>query len=199
MRWDAGISLLYPIDLQCYMVEFYRSMAEIAEILGVGKEDWNDKAENLALRINEIFYDKEKGIYADVLKDGKKHSAVYTPASFMPLYIGIASKKQAKECAQFAKLHFYPAMPTVAYDDPCYVGDYWRGHTWLNVAYFAVKGLRNYGFNSLSREMREKILSFVAQNKDALYEKYDADTGAGKGCKFFSWTCAFVIEFILNF
>ena len=98
----------------------------------------------------------------------------------------------------FCQKHFCPAMPTVAYDDPAYVGDYWRGHTWLNVAYFAIKGLKQYGFDALADDMKNTLLDFADKNGDGIYEKYDADTGEGKGCPCFGWSSAFLMEFILN-
>ena len=107
--------------------------------------------------------------------------------------------ERANKMAHFCKEHLYPAMPTVAYDDPSYVGNYWRGHSWLNVAYFAIKGLKQYGFESLANDMRNTLLDFADKNSDGIYEKYDADTGEGKGCPCFSWSSAFLIEFILNF
>lgn len=200
VRWDVGIEKLYPIDLQCYMAEFYRSMIRMAEILDERKNvlEWSQKEAALTEKINRLFFDETKGVYTDIFRDSKKNSEVYSPACFMPLYIGIAPKEYAEKCADFAKAHFYPAMPTVAYDDPCYVGEYWRGHTWLNVAYFAVKGLKNYGFSDLAEDMRNTILSYADRNQDGIYEKYDADTGDGKGCSCFSWSSAFLIEFILN-
>jgi putative isomerase len=199
VRWDVGIEKLYPIDLQCYMITFYRAMQKMSEILGESCQDWANKEANLAQKINDLFFDETQGIYADIFKSDKQKSRVYSPASFMPLYIGIAPQAFAEKCAKFAKVHFYPAMPTVAYDDPCYVGEYWRGHTWLNVAYFAIKGLKNYHFAPLAEEMRNTILSYVDQNKEHIFEKYDADTGEGRGCPCFSWSSAFIIEFILNF
>lgn len=45
---------------------------------------------------------------------------------------------------------FYPGMPIVTYDDPEYSQKYWRGNTWLNVAYFAAKGLKNHGFKEIA-------------------------------------------------
>ena len=56
---------------------------------------------------------------------------------------------------------FYPGMPTVTYDCPAYSTDYWRGQTWLNVAFFAVKGLENYGFTDVAGEIREFLLSMA--------------------------------------
>ena len=37
------------------------------------------------------------------------------------------------------------------------------------------------------------------KNEDGIYEKYDADTGEGKGCPCFSRSSAFIMEFILDF
>lgn len=199
VRWDKDILKLYPIDLQCYMVMFYRALATIEEILGGNTTCWKKKEIFLTEKIQELFYNEEKGIYTDIFKEDNTFSDVYSPASFMPLFIGISSMSQAKRVAEFAKKHFYPAMPTVAYDDPAYVGDYWRGHTWLNVAYFAIKGLKQYGFDELADEMRNTLLNFADKNEDGIYEKYDADTGEGKGCPCFSWSSAFIIEFIFNF
>ena len=40
--------------------------------------------------------------------------------------------------------------PTVAYEEPSFdpVG-YWRGRTWVNMAYFALRGLKWYGYDEL--------------------------------------------------
>ena len=55
------------------------------------------------------------------------------------------------------------------------------------------------GFDELADGMRNTILDFAAKNEDGIYEKYDADTGEGKGCPCFSRSSAFVMEFILDF
>jgi hypothetical protein len=47
--------------------------------------------------------------------------------------------------------------------------------------------------------MRNTLLDFADKNSDGIYEKYDADTGEGKGSPCFSWSSAFLMEFILNF
>ena len=92
---------------------------------------------------------------------------------------------------------FYPGMPTVAYNSPEYSRNYWRGPTWLNVAYFAAKGLKNYGF-SVSEDIKEKILNMVDKNKDAIYENYDSVTEEGLNARDFSWSACFTVEFILG-
>ena len=91
-------------------------------------------------------------------------------------------------------------MPTVSYDNPSYSsGDYWRGPTWLNTAYFALKGLMDYGFKELAEDLREHILNAVYNEKRGIYEYYDSKSGEGLGAFNFGWSAAFIIEFILDF
>ena len=120
----------------------------------------------------------------------------------MPLYIGIAPKARAEKLAALAadKNAFYPLMPTVSYNNPSYSSsDYWRGPTWLNTAYFALKGLKDYGFTELAEDLREHILNAVYNEKRGIYEYYDSKSGEGLGAFNFGWSSAFIIEFILDF
>ena len=146
-------------------------------------------------------FNEKMGYYADTDKYTKEQSIVISPASFMPLFIGIASEEHAKKMSLMAKNEnkFYPGMPTVTYDDPAYSTDYWRGPTWLNVAYFAVKGLRNYGYEDLADEISEFLLDLIYENKEkGIFENYDTKNREGLYWHKFSWSCAFVMEFILN-
>ena len=94
---------------------------------------------------------------------------------------------------------FFPGMPTVSYDDPKYSSHlYWRGPAWLNVSWFAIKGLESYGYSDLASRLKDTILGWCARNTDCLHEYYDTRTGAGLGAPSFGWTSAFVIEMILG-
>ena len=93
---------------------------------------------------------------------------------------------------------FYPGMPSVSYDDPTYSTGYWRGPTWLNIAYFAAKGMKQYGFLETANGIRDFILGMVDANADGIYENYDSKAGKGLYWHSFSWSACFVIEFILH-
>ena len=59
-RWDEfPIVDLWAIDLNCYMVQLYRSMAEMADILGEERRAWDGKAEALSARIEKVFLGKK--------------------------------------------------------------------------------------------------------------------------------------------
>lgn len=201
-RWDEfPIVDLFAIDLNCYMVLFYRAMAEMAEILGEKRQDWDAKAKALAGRIEATLFDEARNTYADRNRKNGKFLTVLSPASFMPLYIGTASQERAAAMEALAAdpKKFYPGMPTVTYDCPAFSKDYWRGQTWLNVAFFAVKGLADYGFCKTAGEIREYILSMAYDNLPrGIFENYDSVNRRGLFNNSFSWSAAFLIEFILS-
>lgn len=201
-RWDAfPIVDLWAIDLNCYMVLFYRAMAEMVEIMGEDRRIWDSKAGELSERIEATLFDAQQQAYADRNRKTGEFVTCLSPASFMPLYIGTASQERAKAMESLAadRRKFFPGMPTVTYDCPAFSTDYWRGQTWLNVAFFAVKGLYDYGFCEIAGKIREFILSMAYDNLPrGIFENYDSVTRRGKFNDSFSWSAAFLIEFILT-
>jgi putative isomerase len=198
VRWDDGILSVWPIDLNCFMIMLYRALAKMAEELGEEAAEFKMREAKLATRINEQLWDERRQTYLDY--DFEKHAFVnvLTPASFMPLYINIASTEQAAAMAVQAK-RLAPGWPTVSYDHPAFEPTaYWRGRTWYNVAYFALKGLKNYGYDEIADAGRRQLLTWAHKSSDALYENYHSETGEPVGCRQFSWTAVFVMEFILN-
>ncbi len=174
----------------------------MAKELGLDASQWEQKEAELTSAIKAHMWNEAVGCYTDVWADTGKCSDVLSPASFMPLFIGIATQEQAKAmaavCADSNK--FFPGMPTVAYDHPQYSKtDYWRGPMWVNVAYFALKGLKDYGYTETAEAIRQTILDWCAEEKRGIYEYYDSKTGEGLGAHNFGWSCAFIIELILNF
>ncbi len=201
-RWDAApIIEFWAIDLNCFMVGYYRSMAKMAEYLGEPNGEWIEKEKTLSKLIEDKLFDAEHGVYADRSRVNGRFSTVITPASFMPLFEGIASAEHAAAMEKTARdgRKFYPGMPTVTYDAPSFSTGYWRGQTWLNVAYFAVKGLYGCGFEKTAEEIKNFILDMVYENAEqGIFENYDTVNRRGMYCESFSWSAAFIIEFILK-
>ena len=171
-RWDVTpIVDLYPIDLNCYMVLFYRSLAKMADILGESNAKWESREKALIKQIESKLYDENIGAYVDRNRKTGEYSTVLSPASFMPLFIGTASQERAESMNEIARNtnKFYPGMPSVSYDDQGYDNNYWRGPTWLNIAFFAVKGLDDYGFNNTSNEIKEFILNMCYDGLPYIY------------------------------
>lgn len=209
IRWDNGYRFatnddhrLWAVDLNCYMLSHYRAMAYIAGRLGL-KDDqtkWLAASDALAKRINEKLWDDHLGAYVD--RDGKtgENGPALSPATFMPLFVHIAPPDRAARMIKLAgdPAKFYPGMPTAAYDTKGYdPTGYWRGRTWLNTAFFAIKGLKDYGAVDLADDFRKTILGWVARDS-AIRENYNSRTGEGLGAKGFGWSATFALAFILD-
>lgn len=200
-RWDKEpITMLCPIDLNCYMVLFYRSMSKMAGYLGYDDSEWREKERALSEKIEALLFDEKQKAYCDLNRETGAFSNVITPASFMPLFVGIASRSHAEAMAEWARSSsgFYPGMPTCTYDCDGYDNDYWRGPTWLNVAFFAIKGLFDYGYEETALEIKSFLLDMCYDELPNIYENYDSIERKGKCCPAFSWSAAFIIEMILQ-
>ena len=94
---------------------------------------------------------------------------------------------------------FFPGMPSVSYDNPEYrSGAYWRGPAWVNISFFAFKGLRDYGYRDLAEKLKSNLLGWMAKNPDSLYEYYDSRSGQGLGAHAYGWTAAFALSFVFD-
>lgn len=197
-RWDGGPQNLWPVDLNCFMVMTYRSLSEMAKVLNLGFEEWLNKEKRLTANIEKYLWNERLNAYTDYDFVKNTSSDVLSPASFMPLFIEISSKERARDMDIIARKHFLPGMPTVAYDNPEYSTHYWRGPCWINTAYFAAKGLKNYGFNETAETVKNTVLEWLYKDGDTFHENYNSKTGEGQNNPDFSWSCVFAREFIKN-
>jgi len=162
-------------------------------------EQFELKSKELASKINERLYDKDLNAYCDYNRKRKTFTKQLSPASFLPLFFGIADKEKAEKMKDLAndKKYFYNGIPTISYNNPKFKsGAYWRGPCWLNTAYFVIRGLYNYGYKPLADELADNILGWCAKNDDFIYEYYDSISGQGLGAKDFSWSSVFIIELL---
>ena len=92
-----------------------------------------------------------------------------------------------------------PGWPTVAYEEPSFdpVG-YWRGRTWVNMAYFALRGLKWYGYGELAEKGRSTVLGWMMREPSNFNENYNPLTGRPLGAMYFGWSSAFAIKFVLD-
>lgn len=203
IRFDNGvIDFLYPIDLNCFMVSFYQAMQYLARRQGLEADaaKWKEKERRLSERIQAVLWSEEDQCFWDWNFKDRDFIRVVTPALFMPLWVGIATKEQAAAVERFAKdpKKLYPCMPTVSFDHPkMNEHGYWRGPVWLNVAYFAIKGLYDYGLRKTAMEIRETLLDWIDKDP-SIHENYNPYCGRGRCAADFSWSCVFAMEMIFE-
>lgn len=200
-RFDKPIRMedLWAVDANGFMYSAYKSMAYLAGRLGKDayKKELLEKADRLLENINTLLFSEELSAYCDYDKKNGSFTGHLTPMSFVPLFAGCADADKAASMAKLAadKEYFYMGMPTAAYNDPCFDSKlFWRGPCWLNTAYFAVKGLADYGYGELALAYCRNILSMI--EKEGIWEYYDTRKYCGIGQKNFGWSSVFSVLFV---
>lgn len=201
VRWDEGAENIWAIDLNCYMALTYNVLSDFAKHLDLHSEseEFAKKYVALGRKINDKLWCDTLGSYCDYNFVKGAFTGVLSPASFFPLFAGVAEKDKAEKMKDVAvdARKFYPLFPTVSYDNKKYSSmDYWRGPTWLNVTYFALKGLKDYGYTDIYNDYKEHLLNMCDKEKRGIYEYYDSKTGKGLGAKQFGWSAVFILELL---
>lgn len=110
-RWDVSPEHYWAVDLNCYMVSVYQALAKMAQELGENPEEWQRKEKTLITEIESRLWDENQQAYVDRHRETGMFSEVYTPCSFLPLYVGFAPKDRAEAMNRLAVEHFLPGMP----------------------------------------------------------------------------------------
>ena len=183
------------VDLNAYLALECKLLKKFASILGV-TFDGPDYSSQVA----DYFFDKEKGFFFDRrLKDG---SFIQEPGceAYTPLWTEVATADQVKAMLPLltdtAKFSTYIPFPTVAADNPKYnPRGYWRGPIWLDQTYFAIRGLRNYGYNKMADEYTLQVFERLQGLKEGapIHENYGTHTGELLKAPHFSWSSSHLL------
>lgn len=183
------------VDLNAYLALECKLLKKFAGILGV-TFDGPDYSSQVA----DYFFDKEKGFFFDRrLKDG---SFIQEPGceAYTPLWTKVATADQVKAMLPLltdtAKFSTYIPFPTVAADHPKYnPRGYWRGPIWLDQTYFAIRGLRNYGYNKMADEYTLQVFDRLQGLKEGapIHENYGTHTGELFKAPHFSWSSSHLL------
>ncbi|MFH1722636.1 MAG: trehalase family glycosidase [Candidatus Altiarchaeota archaeon] len=209
-EWDYDLKKIFNhspfVVYDCLMNTVWsksnNALAKIAGLLGEKEDErmfvnWANQTKEA---MNEKLWDEENGLYFDL--DIREDRLIKTKSfvSLLPLYANIPSKKQAKSLVEehlLNKNEFYAphpiptTPPTEKSFDPI---NYWRGPVWINVNWFIIEGLRNYGFNEEAETLKQKTISLI--ENAGFREYFNPNTGEGLGGKDFSWSAALAIDLI---
>jgi putative isomerase len=195
------------VDLNSYLYREKRALEKLAAALGLPGEaqHWTSEAEELRVAIQETMFDPATGWFYDTNIVSGAIVPVQGPEGWTPLWTGVATGEQAAAVRTSMldpkKFRTRVPFPTVAADDPGFSDGYWRGLVWLDQVYFAIDGLRRYGYHEdaaeLSRQVFDNLEGALAPGA-ALRENYHPLTGAGQNVKHFSWTAAHLLLLVLE-
>ena len=131
-----------------------KDLAEIARILGEDPSPFEEDARRTADAINGKLWDEEHGIYLDYDLVADRPIHVYCTPNFLPLFAGIPDEGRARRMVDAMESNGFglsdgDLTPVPTYDvhgfgfSPV---QYWRGPVWINMNWFLMHGLRDYGF-----------------------------------------------------
>ncbi len=191
------------VDLNAYLYAEKLYLAQLSEALK--NEDalqYKTEAETLKTKIQKQFYDENDGWFYDTSLNGKTFIKGEGSEGWTALWANAATQQQAEAVKNkmMNPSKFYTKVPfqTMSADHPKFdpLKGYWRGPNWLDQAYFGVKGLRNYGFNTEADKATIQIIKgaegLLGKGK-AIRENYHPLTGKGLHAQNFSWSAAHLI------
>lgn len=183
------------VDLNAYLAMECKLLKKFAGLLKTTFDgpDYSDK-------VADYFFDKNINFFGDRrLKDG---SFIEEPGceAYTPLWTQIATQAQVDSMLPMlqdtAKFSTYIPFPTIAADNPKYnPRGYWRGPIWLDQTYFAIRGLRNYGYNKLADEYTLQVFDRLNGLKEGapIHENYGTHTGERLKAPHFSWSSSHLL------
>lgn len=199
-RFDGGPVI--AVDMNSYLLSQMRAAAYFASLAGdpQGKAFWNAEAERFGALMIKHLYDEEKNLFFDAdIKTGKPLSLV-TLSSLVPLWAGVPLQEK-KICAMIEdyllnERYFFGKVPfpSVAYCEEKYdPAQWWRGPTWMPVAWLMLETLEKYGYTK-ERDIAARRLLDIMVKDGALHELFDSQTGEGLGCSEQGWTAAIFLR-----
>ena len=183
------------VDLNAHLALECKLLKKFAVLLNVAFDgpDYSDK-------VADYFFDKQVNFFFDRrLTDG---SFIEEPGceAYTPLWTQIATQSQVDSMLPMlqdtAKFSTYIPFPTIAADNPKYnPRGYWRGPIWLDQTYFAIRGLRNYGYQKLADEYTLQVFDRLSGLKEGapIHENYGTHTGERLKAPHFSWSSSHLL------
>ncbi|MFH8586531.1 MGH1-like glycoside hydrolase domain-containing protein [Streptomyces celluloflavus] len=197
------------VDLNSYMAADQGYLARMAKVLKKSRDakKWEETSEATHRAVREQMYDPVTGWFYDKALGGNKLLTERGRGieGAVPLWTESATQEQAK--AVRAKLmnpeefNTKVPFPTVSKSSPYFSATrYWRGPVWLDQAYYALKGLQNYGYKKDARTLQTKLLSNVAglSGNGPIHENYNPLNGDGMNAPNFSWSSALILDLLSN-
>ncbi len=177
----------------------------LAVSLGQPTDEIDSWLRNMRLNFNARFWDEGVGLYYDYDMRSGEPIRVNTASTFLPLFAGLASKKQSQRLVEEHLLNpreYAPAgevrhwVTTTARAEPAWEPRrYWRGPVWIIMNWFLIDGLRRYGYDDLADVIRQDTFGLI--ETAGFREYYDAHDGSGCGSGDFSWSAALTLELLM--
>lgn len=207
-----------PVDLNALLYKYEADFARAARIFGDRREaaKWDNAAAVRKTTMDELMWDKVRGLYYDYNYEKKKRGSVASLAAFYPMWAGMVTDKQAASLVK--ALRRFENKGGLATTDSLPVGQFVFGtlptqwaypNGWAPLHFIVVKALERYGYHADARRVAMKWLktNLWWYNEHGVFlEKYNVISpekpplkGVYPSQEGFGWTNAVFERFCLDY
>lgn len=156
-----------PVDLNALLYKYETDFARAAKIFGDKREQarWEDAAEQRKKIMDELMWDRIRGLYYDYNFVKQKRGNVSSLAAYFPMWAGMVTDKQAASLVK--GLRRFENKGGLATTDALPVGQFVLGsmptqwaypNGWAPLHFIVIKGLERYGYHADARRIATKWL-----------------------------------------
>jgi alpha,alpha-trehalase len=184
-RFDRKALNYLPVDLNALLYKYESDFAKVARLLGEKREaaKWDDAAARRKATMDELMWDRLRGMYYDYNFVKKKRGSVNSLAAFFPMWAGLVDEKQA--AALVKSLKRFDNKGGLSTTDALPLGQFVLGsmptqwaypNGWAPLQYIVIRALERYGYHREARKFATKWLKTNLNwfNKNGVFlEKYN--------------------------
>lgn len=183
------------VDLNAYLALECKLLKKFAALLHT-----TFNAPDYSHLVANYFFDQTNGFFFDRKLDTGAFIEEPGCEAYTPLWTKVATPAQVKEMlpvlTDSTLFSTYIPFPTIAANNPKYnPKGYWRGPIWLDQTYFAIRGLRNYGYGDLADKYTLQVFDRLQglKNGAPIHENYGTHTGERLKAPHFSWSSSHLL------
>lgn len=185
-RFDHKALNFLPVDLNALLYKYETDFARAARIFKDMRmaAKWDDAAEVRKKTVNELMWDRIRGLYYDYNYVKGKRGGTSSLATFYPMWAGMIDEKQAASLVK--GLRRFENKGGLATTDALPLGQFVFGsiptqwaypNGWAPLHYIVIKALERYGYHEDARRIAIKWLKtnmYWFNEQHVFLEKYNA-------------------------
>lgn len=171
-RFERRALNFLPVDLNALLYKYETDFARAARIFGdeEAARMWDTAAATRKRVMNELMWDRVKGLYYDYNFVKEKRGSVSSLAAYYPMWAGMVTEKQA--AALVKALKRFEHKGGLSTTDALPLGQFVLGslptqwaypNGWAPLHFIVVQGLERYGYHA---EARRLVLKWLRNNLD---------------------------------
>lgn len=156
-----------PVDLNALLYKYEMDFAKAARLLDDKREiaKWETAAKHRAAKMNQLMWDKTRGLFYDYNYLKKKRGSISSLAAYFPMWAGMVDGRQAQEMVKALKrfeneggLATTDALPLAQYVPGAMPTQWAYPNGWAPLQLIVIQGLQRYGYNNDARRLAMKWL-----------------------------------------